>query len=173
MKQLNTTVLILAAFLITSSIAYGGGGLKFKANLSGDQEVSPPAPPAGVATVTEGRVKASANNDFSEMRVDLDVFDGVAITQAHFHCGRPGQNGPVVVFLFGFVVGGVDVDGQLARVTLTNDDFFGADCSGIVIGRPVNNIVSLAFAMRDGLIYANVHSVGNPPGEIRGQMLEK
>jgi len=167
MKQLNTTVLILAAFLAASSIAYGGGGLKFKANLSGAQEVP------GVATVTEGRVKASANNDFSEMRVDLDVFDGVAITQAHFHCGRPGQNGPVVVFLFGFVVGGVDVDGQLARVTLTNDDFFGADCSGIVIGRPVNNIVSLAFAMRDGLIYANVHSVGNPPGEIRGQMLEK
>ena len=167
MKQLNTAVLILAAFLAASSIAYGGG-LKFKANLSGAQEVP------GVVTVTEGRVKASANNDFSEMRVDLDVFDGVDILQAHFHCRRPGQNGPVVVFLFGLVAGGVNVDGQLARVTLTNDDIgaVGADCVP-EIGRPVNNIVSLAFAMRDGLIYANVHSLANPAGEIRGQMLEK
>ena len=108
------------------------------------------------------------------MRVDLDVFDGVDIQQAHFHCGRPGQNGPVVVFLFGFVASGVVVDGQLARVTLTNDDIVavGADCVPI-IGRPVNNIVSLAFAMRNGLIYANVHSVANGTGEIRGQMLER
>jgi hypothetical protein len=54
---------------------------------------------------------------------------------------------------------------------LTNLDFTGADCTPIV-GRPVNNIAALAFAMRNGLIYANVHTDVFPAGEQRGQMLK-
>ena len=56
--------------------------------------------------------------------------------------------------------------------TLTNADSTGADCVP-TIGRVVNNLASLAFAMRDGLIYANVHT--RPQfmgGEVRGQMVE-
>ena len=41
------------------------------------------------------------------------------------------------------------------------------DCPAL-IGRPVNNIASLAFAMRDGLIYANVHTVAHSGGEVGG-----
>ncbi len=40
------------------------------------------------------------------------------------------------------------------------------------IGRPVNNIAALALAMRDGLIYINVHTAAFGGGEIRGQLLE-
>ncbi len=56
--------------------------------------------------------------------------------------------------------------------TLTNTDFLGADCTGTT-GRPINNIASLALAARDGLIYVNVHTILNPAGEVRGQLLER
>ena len=88
---------------------------------------------------------------------------------AHLHCHRAGQNGPIVAFLFG-PVGGVNVNGELAAGTLTNVDIAVVDCV-TPIGRPVNNIPSLAFAVRDGLIYANVHTVANSGGEVRGQLL--
>ena len=173
MKKLCTTILMVA-FLAVSTTAYGNDeALEFEAKLSGAQEVSPPAPLNGVDTDTTGKIKVEFSDDLSEADFRLKVRDGFAVTQAHLHCGRAGTNGPVVVFLFGFVVGGVDVDGELARGTLTNADItdVGADCVP-AIGRPVNNIASLAFAARDGLIYANVHTVANPPGEIRGQLLE-
>jgi hypothetical protein len=77
-----------------------------------------------------------------------------------------------VVDLFGPVDESVDVDGELAEGTVTPDNFRVVDCVPI-IGRPVNGIASLAFVMRGGLIYANVHTVANSGGEARGQLLEK
>ena len=63
----------------------------------------------------------------------------------------------------------VDADRREVEGVLTNADFTGADCVPI-IGRPVNNIAALAFAMEQGLIYINVHTTDNLPGEVRGQM---
>ncbi len=167
MRQLNTTVLILAAFLATSSIAYGGDGLKFKATLTGAQEVTDPL--GGVDTPATGMVKAKFDKGLTQVNVDLNVKNTVGtVTRAHFHCAGPGENGPIV---FGLFDPGPLPVGEKSKGTLTNDDFTGADCVPN-IGRPVNNIAALAFAMRDGLIYANVHTSAFGPGEIRGQMLE-
>ena len=169
MKKLSTTLLILVSFLAVSSTAYGGDkALKFRATLSGAQEVPE------VDTVTTGEIRVKFNEALSGAELRLVVRDGVDVVVAHFHCQRPGLNGPVVIFLFGPIAGSVDVDGELARGTLTNAGFLpagAATCPGL-IGRPVNNIASLAFAMRDGLIYANVHTGAHPGGEIRGQLLE-
>jgi hypothetical protein len=55
---------------------------------------------------------------------------------------------------------------------LTNANFRAADCL-TAIDRPVNNIASLFLAMRDGLIYANVHTLTNPAGEVRSQLCGK
>ena len=76
---------------------------------------------------------------------------------ANFHCGLAGENGPVVFGPIG------------PSRPLTNEDWTGVDCSEI-IGRPVNNIASLAQAMLDGSIYVNVQTAALPTGEIRGQM---
>ena len=163
------------AFLAAPSIAFGDD-LQFGADLSGAQEVSP-APPGGVVTAATGEIKVEFDEGLTEVKVEL-VVEGLAAvnlaTRAHFHCALAGVNGPIV---FGIVdPGPVDcVPADLAagdlECTLTNADFTGADCVP-TIGRPVNNIAALAFAMRDGLIYANVHTPDNGPGEIRGQLLE-
>ncbi len=168
MKKLYATILILVAFLAVSSTADGDSKkkLKFRATLSGAQEVPE------VVTDTTGRIRVEFNEALSEAEFRLVVRDGVGVMVAHFHCERPGRNGPVVIFLYDGPV--TDVNGELARGTLTNAGFLPAGlmtCPGL-IGRPVNNIAALAFAMRDGLIYANVHTVAHPGGEARGQLLE-
>ena len=168
MKRLCATFLILAALLAVSSLAYGDQGLRFGATLSGAQEVPT------VTTDTTGQIQVEFDEGFTQAEFELSVFNGEGVTVAHFHCERPGRNGPVVIFLFG-PVDPIDVDGELAAGTLTNAGFRPAgttECPEL-IGRPVNNIASLAFAMRDGLIYANVHTVAHSGGEARGQLLEK
>jgi len=78
----------------------------FQAVLTGDQEV-----PA-VETNTTGRFKILVNQDATAGGYTLSVASGVRITQAHFHCGPAGVNGPVIVFLAGFRAEGWDVDGK-------------------------------------------------------------
>jgi CHRD domain len=180
MKRFCATFLMLAALLAVSSSAYSDERsdrrLRFEATLSGAQEVT--TPPGGVDTDTTGEIQVRFDAGLTQAEFELSVFNGEGVTVAHFHCERPGRNGPVVIFLFG-PVDPIDVDGELAEGTLTNAGFLPAgagpgatDCPAL-IGRPVNNIASLAFAMRDGLIYANVHTVAHSGGEVRGQLLEK
>jgi hypothetical protein len=129
-----------------------------------------------VDTLTTSNLTIEFDEGLTQAVFTLDVFDAVGVTQAHFHCGHPGANGPVVVFLFpasGPPPGpGIDVDGPLSNGTLTNANFRVADCL-TAIGRPVNNIASLFLAMRDGLIYANVHTLANTAGEVRSQLCGK
>lgn len=75
-------------------------------------------------------------------------------------CGTEGVNGPVVAFLFGPVSGGVDADGVLAQGALTN-------VTNPACGETLSDLVQ---SMRDGNTYVNVHTLTNPPGEIRGQI---
>ena len=161
MKRFCATFLMLAALLAVSSLAYGDKGLRFEATLSGAQEVTTD-PPGGVDTDTTGKIKVNFDEGLTQAEFELSVFNGERVRVAHLHCERPGRNGPVVIFLYG-PVDPIDVDGELAEGTLTNAGFLPAgttDCPGL-IGSPVNNITSLAFAMRDGLIYANVHTVAH------------
>lgn len=139
--------------------------LRFAAQLSTAQEV--PTPVAGL--ITEAQVEAKFDKAFTRVDVKLRVRGGDNVVAAHFHCARPGVAGPVVFGLFS--PGPLVFDGERAKGSLTNADFTGANCVPL-IGRPVPNIVALAFAMRDGLIYANVHTTNNPSGEVRGQLLE-
>ena len=86
------------------------GGDQFRANLTGSQEVT--TPPGGVDTDTVGKARFELNDARTELEFELEVEDGVRVTQAHIHCAPAGSNGPIVIFLAGFHDKGWDVDGD-------------------------------------------------------------
>ena len=98
-------------------------------------------------------------------------------TRAHLHCARAGENGPIAL---GFIAPGpLERNGKLIHGTLTNADLHvnqnpdaqAPSCQDS-IGRPINTMAALASAMRDGLIYLNIHTTEQPAGEVRGQVYE-
>ncbi|MGH8490076.1 MAG: CHRD domain-containing protein [Gammaproteobacteria bacterium] len=167
----------LGTLLAVSAAAYGDGAFVFTANLGGAQEVvGPPflAPQPGIDSETAGRLRIRFDRALTRAQFRLRLDQGVDITQAHLHCAPAGVNGPIAVFLFDLVPDpGVDVNGLLSEGEVTNDAFQeGVDCNA-TCGKTVNNIASLQAAILDGCIYANVHSVVNRGGEVRGQVLHK
>lgn len=173
MKTFRETVLMFIAFLAFSGAGYADdrdrdGGLAFEARLSSAQEV-PSNPSEAMANI-----EVEFDKGFTKLEFVLRVRNtNDFITRAHFHCNKPGENGPIVFGIFdpGPFPVPMNVTSLKLEGTLTNADYTGADCVP-TIGRVVNNLASLAFAMREGLIYANVHTVFRPGGEVRGQMIE-
>ncbi len=165
-KLLKYVIGVAAIGCLMSGVnAYAGGDIKLQANLSGAQEV----PGAAQVFITSASISAKFEKDLSAVKVKLKIKGGINALAAHFHCGRAGENGDVIVTLFSGMAGPLMFDGAKARGTLTNADVGSIDnCAG----QPVNNIASLAAAMRNGSIYTNVHTVDIPSGEVRGQMLE-
>ena len=133
----------------------GAEATRFRATLSGDNEVPP------VQSSASGTATVSVTEDGTGLDYTVTVMNAQGIMQAHIHIGGPDENGPVVAFLFGLVEP-VDVDGELASGTLSAEDL-------------VNDLVGLSIddlldEIRAGNAYVNVHSDANPGGEIRGQL---
>jgi hypothetical protein len=135
------------------------GGDEFGASLAGSQE----APP--VTTVAAAAAQFTLNTDGTlsfELRATGPIQQA---TQAHIHLGGRGQNGPVVVFLFGLTTGQNFQAGDLiASGTLDDSD---------LIARPgfTPTIANLVERMRQGRAYANLHTTAHTGGEIRGQII--
>ena len=163
----SVTMLLIAALLVLAApaVTCADDTMHFAAKLSPAQGI--PAPEGGI--IHRAVATADFNLELSAVRVHLVVRNGARVVAAHFHCGLPGEAGPVAFGLFS--PGPLAFGGVQAKGTLTNADFTGSDCVP-AIGRPVNTIAALAFAMREGLIYLNVHTTDNPAGEVRGQMLQ-
>ena len=168
MRASHLSILTLVVLLALPGAARAkGDGLEFEAELSGAQEVP------GADTDAQESAKVEFEEDLSAVNVRLKVRDTEGeVTGAHFHCNRAGVNGPIAFGLFS--PGPCDFDGQRTECTLTNEDLtdLANDCEDAV-GQPVNNIAALAFAMRAGLIYINVHSTAFSAGETRGQLLPR
>ena len=109
-------------------------------------------------------------NDGAALKFWLFVQNLEGVTQAHIHCGAPDVNGPVVAFLFGFVAEGVTVtNGLLASGAVRDADVIPRPGSEVCPGG-VSDFAELVEKIRSGEAYVNVHTIANPPGEIRGQI---
>ena len=107
MRRITSLALVFVLVALVTGAGYDGDR-RFRAKLTGDQEV-----PA-VETDTRGKAGFKVNHDLTRVRFDLKITEAVDIfggAGAHIHCGEPGVNGPVVVFLAGAIAtGGLDGD---------------------------------------------------------------
>jgi len=144
-----------------SVTAQNGGDRTFEATLTGAEEVT--MPPGGVDTNTRGEAEFKFNGSFTELQFELEVKNGERVTQAHIHCNPAGVNGPIIIFLGGFHDRGWDVHGDwIGDATATDANITNTSCG--------TTLEEIAQAMADGRTYANVHTIANPAGEVRGQI---
>lgn len=132
--------------------------LSFTAPLTGLREVPPV-----VFTPGTGNVQISVLPGQAGLQVLLTVQNLRQVTQGHIHLGMPGQNGPILVWLFNNPQG---VDAVQPTV-LTNQTFRASDMTGPLAGQ---NLSTLVQEMIRGNTYVNVHTIAHPNGEIRGQL---
>jgi hypothetical protein len=88
------------------------------------------------------------------------------VTQAHIHAGPPGENGPVVTWLFPSAPPAVLIEGRSQGV-LSAGVITEANLVGPLAGQPLAALIGL---MESGNAYVNAHTQQNPSGEIRGQI---
>lgn len=148
----------LAALAIPSSTFAGDHHPinRFTADLSGADEV----PPNDSEATGEATLHVIRHGQAIRYRLEIEDIENVFV--AHIHLGAVGQNGPVVVFLFGPVDPPQSGDIE-ARGIITSDKLVGP-----LQGHPLSDLID---AMRSGGAYVNAHTTAHPAGEIRGQIV--
>lgn len=129
---------------------------KFSAKLRGRFEVPP------VNTDARGRAHFRLSSDGTRLFFRIFLEDIEEVTMAHIHLGQKGENGPVVVTLFGPLEKPVSIkEAELTGVINRRD------LEGPLEGR---SLETLLREMKQGNTYVNVHTFEHPDGEIRGQI---
>ena len=153
-------------------------------HLRGDEEVLvvPPGGSHPAESQAQGQAIFRVSDDGKTVDFKLIASNIENVIMAHIHCGRPGSNGPIRMWLYpvaapsGTAVspGAGRHDGVLAEGTFT----LGTQrCPAANVGSDM----ALLDAMRAGLTYVNVHTNDGiaptntgpgdfPGGEIRGQI---
>jgi hypothetical protein len=127
---------------------------EFDATLSGANEVPP------VETGATGEATFAIEESGESLSYEVSVADIDNAVAAHIHCGPNDANGPVGVTLYDGDP--VSEDGTLASGTITEPDS-GNGCGW-------ESLADVVAALRGDHTYVNVHTEGNPAGEVRGQI---
>jgi hypothetical protein len=157
--------LVSAAFVLALCDTAAAQQVRRAERLVGANE-NPP-----VVTDASGNFRAEIFPDQIAFRLRYGELEG-NVTQAHLHVGNPGINGDIVVFLCAndpivppAPAPECPVSGVLEDV-IEPDDVL-EDPGGVL---EAGDLEGLTRLIRQGAVYANVHSNLHPGGEVRGQM---
>ena len=159
----------LFAGVVTVSVLGVGGvaiakTLQFRAEPVGQFEV-----PANDSTASAD-LKLKVSSDRTEVRYDLKIDEPIEnVLQSHLHRGPVGANGPIVVWLYpsappASLIAGT-FDGRLAKGVITADDLCFSATAPLC-----GQWDTFLDLLENGGLYANVHTLAHPPGEIRDQV---
>ena len=166
------------------SNAGGNGDVNLGTHMTGDEEVCPTctvSTPADSKAQGEAIFRVSADGNTVEYRLIASNIDNVFMS--HIHCGPPGANGPIRMWLYPPPAGPTGTPGPSGsgpqNGVLASGSFSpaGVICPASAVGTNM----PLLEAMRAGLTYVNVHTNDGvdgpntgpgdfPGGEIRGQL---
>ena len=151
-----TSATLLSLFFVSSinpNLAYAQDQ-KFKAQLSGENEVPP------VATTADGKVKIKVKDDI--IKSEINVTGVSDITGAHIYSGNKSENGETIVDL---VKSGNKSDSE-GRIIIQGE-ISPSDFEGSMMGK---TLTDLQAAMTTEGTYINILTPDHPDGEIRGQI---
>ena len=164
-------VAVVAAAGFASYALADGGKKTIRETLEGYQEV-----PA-LSTPGNGQFEARIDTDAQEIHYRLSYAGTeTAVTQSHIHFEQQSNNGPIVVWLCSNLGNGPagtqacpPAPATIAGTIRPSDVTAGGATQGLAAGE----FAELVAAIRAGAMYANVHTVGRPGGEIRAQLASK
>ena len=120
-----------------------------------------------------GSFRAVIDEDSGTITYTLSYTD-VAITQSHLHFGQHHTNGGITVFLC------TNLGNAPAGVTVQACPAAPAEITGVIMAAQVlavpaqgvaaGDFAELLASIRNGVVYANIHTPTVPSGEIRGQV---
>jgi len=163
----------------------GGIAKNHATHLSGDQEVFAGSP-SPADSHAQGEAKFTVSDDGQSVEYKLIASNINNAFMAHIHCGVPGMNGPIIVWLFPGTapvagpLGSGRHDGILAEGTFKNENVIARPSSDACPGG-VSSLADVLAKIQANGTYVNVHTNdGNstpnegpgdfPGGEIRGQL---
>ena len=174
-----------AGFEVRTPLFAVGGQRDFNlgTHMTGAEEFCPTcvvSTPAASQGQGEAIFRVSDDGSSVDFRLIASNIDNVIMS--HIHCGRPGENGPIRMWLYPVIGpsgaqgpnGSGPHNGVLATGTFSPA---GVVCPASAVGHDM----ALLDAMRAGLTYVNVHTNDGvdgantgpgdfPSGEIRGQL---
>jgi hypothetical protein len=175
------------ALVVRAPLFAVGGQSDFNlgTHMMGDEEVFTPVPPS-TATPADSRGQGQAifriSDDGSTVDFRLIATNIDNVIMSHIHCGPPGANGPIRMWLYPVIgpTGAQGPNGTGRQSGVLASGRFSP--TGVVCPATVTTpAMPLLDAIRAGLTYVNVHTNDGvaptntgpgdfPGGEIRGQL---
>jgi hypothetical protein len=162
-RFLTVFLFLILLGLVNVMAAQAASPRNFRAHLNVAQEVPPPT---GVETNPQGQATFQLSRSGDELHYRLIVANIENVTMAHIHLAPVGATGSVVLWLYPAGPPPQPIPGRfngvLAEGTVTS-----ANLVGPLAGASLSDLIA---EIQAGNAYVNVHTVQNPPGEIRGQI---